>query len=370
MKVLHIQKVAGISGSERHLLGLLPELQRRGIDVQMCVLRTEGSSEFERHLERSGVSVVGIEAGPDVSVATPARISKLVRRFQPDLVHTHLIHGNLYGQLAARFSSRAGIVSLHSAHSLLVKQPARSATVFSLRNARLVIAISRFVADLAAEQGLVPKDKLRVIHYGIDDGQWTEHSPADPSGGEAFTVGVVGRLIQGKGHEWLFRAFARAKARVSPPMVLHVAGDGPLKERLEALADDLGVADDVRFFGHVDDIERFIGGCNVMVVPTLPELSEGFGLAALEGMAAGRTVIASRTGPLPELIEDGRSGLLVSPGDVEELEDTLVRVEASGDVRSEYGAAAKARAVSSFSLDAAVDKTVRVYEEVFRRPSP
>ena len=146
-------------------------------------------------------------------------------------------------------------------------------------------------------------------------------------------------------------------------MRLLVAGDGPLSDRSSAPG-DLGLGERVRFLGFVTDVRSFMGACDALAFPTQPELSEGFGLAALEAMAAARPVIASRVGSLPEVVSDEITGLLVEPQDVAELAAALVRLAENPTLRQELGEQGLIRAREAFSLEEMVERTLAVYNEV------
>ena len=105
MKVLHVQKVNGIGGSERHLLELVPRLRARGVDATFCVLTEAGSDEFVGLLETAGVPTHRVPAGPDLNPLLVSRLAAVVRRARPDLVHTHLIHADTHGQLATALTA-------------------------------------------------------------------------------------------------------------------------------------------------------------------------------------------------------------------------------------------------------------------------
>ena len=211
-------------------------------------------------------------------------------------------------------------------------------------------------------------DEVRVVPYGID----LDTRRLDPTtradvrrdyamGDDKVTVTIAARLIEGKGHEHLLDAL-HAAMPAAPHLTLLVAGDGPLRPQLEAQARSLP-EDTVRFLGFIDDTRGLIGASDVVVFPTLPSLGEGFGLTALEAMAAGVPVVASDVGALPEVVADGRTGLIVPGGDIPTLAQALIRL-ANGPVeRRRLGTAGLARARERFSLDVMVEATLAVYAE-------
>ena len=137
-----------------------------------------------------------------------------------------------------------------------------------------------------------------------------------------------------------------------------IAGEGPLRPSLERSAGALAAG--AAFLGQVDDMPRFMGACDVLLFPTLPGLGEGFGLAALEAMAAGVPVVATGVGALPEVVEHGVTGSVVAPG-ADTIAAALVRLGGDRDERTSMGKAGRERAATTFGIDAMVARTVDVY---------
>jgi glycosyltransferase involved in cell wall biosynthesis len=363
-----VQKAKGIGGSERHLLALLPGLMAKGIDAQMCVLTEGDGQRFVDALTASGVETAVVPGGLDADPRTAARVLRVVRRCRPDIVHTHLVHADLYGLSAARVVGIPGISSVHGAPAFYRRQPYRSVGQLCGRLARRRIAISHYVASFIRTQRLGRAADIRVVPYGIDPTEWfdergrRERARRGWEVGDDFVIGIASRLIPGKGHELLIDAVARRA--LEGPVRLMVAGDGPCRGVLEARARARCPPGSVVFLGFVEDVREMMAGCDVLVVPTAPELSEGFGLAALEAMAIGRPVVVTAVGSLPEVVVDGQTGVVVQPGSVDELADRLFELGSHPDICRQLGAAGAARAREVFGLDAMVDHTVRVYEEV------
>ena len=364
-----MQKASGIGGSERHLLSLLPALAEAGVEVRMCVAATGRANDFTDRLRELGVSYSTVDAGPHANPLLVAALRREMRAFRPDLAHTHLIHADLHGQLAARLAGVRGISSVHGTPSFYLREPYRTARRIAGRSTTRTIAISEHVRAFVERLGFARPGTARTVHYGIDASQWpsseAERTAARTSFGiddGEFTVGVASRLIPGKGHSVLLDAHARASRDVSR-LRLFVAGDGPLRAELERRAGELGLDGRVCFLGFVADIQRFMAACDALAFPTQPELSEGFGLAALEAMAAARPVIATRVGSLPEVVDDDVTGLLIAPGSVDELARALTRLADDETLRREMGERARIRAGDEFSLGAMVKRTLAVYAE-------
>ena len=168
VRVLHIQRVKGIGGSERHLLTLLPALARRGVDVKMCVLEMDGGERFVDALRRANIDVTTRKAGFDANPALLPGLVSDIRSYRPDVVHTHLVHADVHGLLAARAARVATVSSVHGTPAFYRREPYRSAGRLAGRLANRRIAISEHVATFLRAMRLAPPDRIRVVYYGID----------------------------------------------------------------------------------------------------------------------------------------------------------------------------------------------------------
>ena len=369
MRVLHIQKTSGIGGSERHLLSLLPGLRRRGAEVRMCLLGTDRFDRFVEPLEAAGIETTVLSAGPQLNPLLFRQVAREIRRFGPDVVHTQGPHAQIYGQPACRRAKVAAVSSFHSAHARFRRQPLGGVLRATGRLPRRTIAISSYVQTYLSDAGFARPERIRVVHYGIDAEGWELEEPRRAQAREQLglgegdvAVGVAARLIPGKGHAFVIDAIERAHRR-SPELRLMIAGDGPLRAELEAHAHRALPGGLATFCGHVEDMRDFIGACDVLAFPTLPELGEGFGLAALEAMAAGRPVVATSVGALPEIVEEGVTGNFVAPGDVDGLAEALVRLAGDRALRVSLGESGRTRCEDRYSIDRMLDGTEAVYRE-------
>jgi glycosyltransferase involved in cell wall biosynthesis len=366
LRVLHVQRAAGIAGSERHLAMLLPALADAGVDVRMLVAETRDGATFTRELRDRGVDVRGVPAGGHVSPPLVRRVRSEIRDFRPDLVHTHLVHADVHGLLAARRCGVPAVSSVHGTPAKLRREPLHAAAAAIGRIPAVTIAISRYVASFLRNERLRPADRIRVVHYGIDAEPWVA-SPDERRqlrarlrvAPDEVVVAATSRLIPGKGHADLIDAFGHARS-AHPRMRLLIAGDGPERDALESRA---AGTDGVEFLGFQDDVRAIVQAADVLAFPTAPELGEGFGLTALEAMAAGRPVVATRVGAIPEVVAHDATGWLVDPHDIPSLSEALVRLAGDPDRRAAQGARGARRAREQFSIDALVEGTVAVYEE-------
>jgi glycosyltransferase involved in cell wall biosynthesis len=353
--VLHLQKVAGISGSEAHLLSLLPRLRERGWDVRMLMLHEHepGAWDFARALESRGVPLDAIPLRADVDPIAFVQLTGYLARHRPQILHTHLVHADAYGQMAGmvarvpvRFSTKHGFNEFREGRAFALGDR----TVASL--AHVHIAISRGLARYLAQTEGFQEESFEIVHYGI-----TPNGEPKPYEDGVPRLLCVGRLIPIKGHIVLLRAFAAAKQEI-PALELDIAGRGPLEPALRALARELGVADSVRFLGYVAPIQDAIERSAIVVVPSM---GEGFGMVALEAMERARPVIAAEIGGLGELVRDGETGLLVEAGEAEPLRAAIVELAGSLERAAEMGRAGRQRALLEFLEQRCVDRTEILY---------
>ena len=354
--VLHLQKVAGISGSEAHLLSLLPRLKERGWDVRFLMLHEHepGAWDFARELTARGIPLEAIPLAADVDPVAFLRLAGYLARSRPRILHTHLVHADVYGQLTGaltgvpvRVSTKHGFNEFRENRGFALGDRA----IASLAHTH--IAISRGLARYLEEVEGFDGASFEIVHYGIDP----DGSPEPYRGNEPRLL-CVGRLIPIKGHIVLLRAFAEARREV-PGLRLDIAGRGPLEPALRALAKELEVEDAVRFLGHVAPIQRAIEQAAAVVVPSM---GEGFGMVALEAMERARPVIAAEIGGLGELVEDGVTGVLVPAGEAAPLARAIVGLASNLDLAAEMGKAGRRRAVEQFLQERCTDRTELLYE--------
>ena len=359
--ILHLQKVAGISGSEAHLLSLLPKLRDRGWDVRMLMLHENepGAWDFARALTARGVPLDSIPLRADVDPIAFVRLVAYLVRMRPAILHTHLVHADAYGLLAGtaarvpvRFSTKHGFNEFREAPYFGLADRA----VASLAHVHIAISrgLARYLEDVEGFDG----ESFEIVHYGIDpNGEPKPYADTVPR------LLCVGRLIPIKGHIVLLRAFADAKRQL-PELQLDVAGRGPLEPALRALVRELGVADSVHFLGHVSPIQAAIERAAVVVVPSM---GEGFGMVALEAMERARPVVAAAIGGLGELVRDGETGILVPAGEAEPLRDAIVRLAGDLDLARAMGEAGRRRALSRFLQTFCTERTELLYEGALGR---
>ena len=356
-EILHLQKVAGVAGSETYLLSLLPGLRERGWDARMLMLHAEepGAFEFKRELERRGVPVDAIRVRADVDPLAFGELVAYLARRRPAVLHTHLVHADVYGQLAAtiarvpvRFSTKHGFNEFRENRGFAFADR----LVAGLADVH--IAVSRGLARYLAETEGFAEDGFEIVHYGISPGT----SPPAYDGPPRLLC--IGRLIPIKGHLVLLRALARALDE-APGLELRVAGRGPLDPALRSIIDELGLGSHVQLLGQVSPIQKAIEEVGVVVVPSL---GEGFGMVALEAMERARPVIDSAVGGLVDMVRDCETGILVPPGEAEPLARAIVELVTDPARAARLGAAGREHALESFGTERSLERTELLYRSL------
>jgi glycosyltransferase involved in cell wall biosynthesis len=372
MRILHVQKASGIGGSERHLLMLLPALAERGHEVRMCVPLAAGGETFVEELRARGIATATAPAGPDLNPRLIGWLRREIERYGPDVVHTHLVHADLHGLASARLTGTPRLSTVHGPGAFSRSAPYRLATRLVGALAPLTIAISHHVRRALEESRQRRRGSVRVVHYGIDPVGWVASPGSRTKLRHSFgiapgevAVAICSRLIPGKGHGLLLDAVA-ATLRRAPAVRLLIAGEGPLRGSLERKACELPTGT-VRFLGFVDEVRPLMQASDLLAFPTSPRLGEGFGLAALEAMAAERPVVATDVGALPEVVESGETGILVPPEDAAALTDALVALASKPALREAMGRRGRERAMREFGIDTMVDRTLTAYGEAVAR---
>lgn len=387
MRVLFVNPGRGVGGAEESLFLLVEGLRAHGVDPAVAVF---GGGPFQDRLSALGVPIVRVEpprrvrnAGryrlPQTSLGalallsaglpTAIRLAALARRMGADVIHTNGMKAHLLGGLAGRLARVAAVWHLRD-----FPPAGRTGRLFvraARRLPQLVLAVSEAVAQTVrpADRGTTrvitlydPVDTRR-FHPGLSRAQFREQlgiGPAIP------LVGLIAHLTPWKGHE-LFLDIARAVIDTGSPARFVVVG-GPIYEtnghagyadRLHRRASGLGLADRVAFLGARTDVAEILTAVDVLVhCPTAPE---PLGRVLAEAMAVGRPIVAARCGGIPEIVEDGVTGLLVEPGDGAAFVSGVIRLLEDPTLRERLGGSGRLRAEARFGVEGHVKAVLEAY---------
>jgi glycosyltransferase involved in cell wall biosynthesis len=353
--IAYILKVKGVTGVERHVRDLCREFAR-DFKVYAFVLEKPDRPEDEycRSLEACGVTVYRFPVWKNFNRVALKGIRKQVIQHQIDIVHTHLMAGDIYGYfLRRKFADLVWLTSMHNVHSFTgMKTAVRWLYKHLLRKADRVIYIAEFMREHL--QPLIKARSASVIYHSVPD-------PGEAIGsGDPNEILFVGRLIHLKGCDDLLRSFALVKAG-SPEAFLTIVGDGPERSNLEKQAQELNLGSSVRFAGFQNDTASFFARAGIFV---LPSRSEGLVLTLLEAMAHGKAIVASRITSVPECIVDGESGLLTRPGDIYDFASALGQLLTDGHLRLCLGQAAREAYLKTFTTTRMITEYRRLYDSM------
>lgn len=372
MRVAHIIKVVRVAGAEQHLLALLPALRTRGIDAHIILL-VEPSNLMESFFcmasERQiPIQRLVINSHLDIGLFKSLRDALL--DLKPDIVHTHLLHADLYGIVAARWARVPVIITSRHNDNIFRRNPVMRLLNWTLWQISTGgIAISDAIRRFCIQVERASPDKITTIHYGLVPTQIDRKLGRTALRAElglpanAVLMGIVCRLIEQKGVTYALQAFAQLAAGF-PDAHLVIAGEGVLRPQLESEVITLAIKDRVHFIGWREDVTAVLAGLDMLLAPSL---WEGFGLIFLEAMNAQLPIIASAVSAIPEIIVDGETGLLVPMRDVNALVGALNTLLRDAPLRQHMGLLGQDRLETHFTLSRMVDKTIALYQQLLHR---
>ncbi|NMB45403.1 MAG: glycosyltransferase family 4 protein [Firmicutes bacterium] len=378
-----IRPAAG--GMLTHVEILMAGLRRAGYEITVACSIEETLMQRLRTIGVCRILPLDIGDGvrPWVDPLVIRRFARFLHRHPFDIVHAHGAKAGLVTRLALNYGNKLNypvVVSYHNEilpthrdvqqrrwRQFMERLLAKGTTHF--------IAVSPGIRDELLQTIGCPAEKVSFIPNGVlldkthepnrmvdaranHRAQWGWAEDAN-----IFVVGTACRLTREKGIDILLAAAARVVA-VESTLRFVIMGDGPLKEELKQDAQARGLSDHVRFLGFCDTARHLFPAFDTFV---LPSLTEGWPLSLMEAMVAGIPVIATRVGGIPEMVEAGRTGILVSPGEVEELTQALLAVARDRPLAKRLGSEAAEYAKKHFDAHFMVDQVERVYQRICQR---
>ena len=362
MRILQICSARTLGGGERHLADLANGLARRGHDVYAALVP---ASPLQSELsELPAENIIELPLRNSLDLTSALKLAQFVRQNQIEIVHAHLARDYPLAAFAARRAGGARLIltrhvlfPLSRVHRVLLRRVAR------------VIAVSQAVADGLIEQDIFERDKIVLIHNGIDLDRFAKTREDDAAerqkAGARLCVGMIGELAPIKGQENFLRAAAIVSSRRDDVDFI-IAGEdksrtGENRRLLERMIDELDLRQRVRIDGWADDVVELLRTLDVFVSASR---SESFGIAMVEAMASGVPVVATMTGGAQEIIDADKTGLLVPIGDAEGLAEAICELLDDPKRRERLAADARRMVSERFSLDRMVARTEQVYQEV------
>ena len=370
IRVLQVIPTLRCGGAERMVVNLMTHLDTRRFQVEAIILGRREGGILERTLVDEGfpISFLGKDGGFDPAMFL--RIRSGVRRFQPHVVHSHLCLHYVLPALA-RCCCLQHVTTAHLPGDTRYSRLVLPLTRLAFRRGVIPVAVSGEVAGWVSR--VCGVHACPVIRNGIPIGDYqrlaasrvawrAEHGLSDAD--VAFVC--VARLETQKNQALLLNAFARGFL-AEPRAHLWLAGDGTCRSDLERRACELGLAGRIRFLGQRADVPQILAAADVFV---LPSRNEGNPLALMEAMAAGLPVVATAVGGVPELVVEGKSGLLVTSGDSDGLASAMLGLFRNPEMRRRMAACSAAQAREGFSASRMAQAYAELYERVATGDAP
>ncbi len=390
VRILRVIARLNMGGPALHVSYLTRGLDQRGYSTTLVageLARGEDSMSFVA--DELGIEVIDVpELRREISpVSDPAAIRRLVhelRRIRPHILHTHTAKAGAVGRTAALLAGDARPpVIVHTYHGHVLRgyfDPLRTRffreTERALaRHTTRLIAVGPEVRDDLVALGVAPPEQFVVIRLGID----LEHRVAGDRRAEfrrlfgipeeRFVVGWIGRMTTIKRLPDVLTSF-RALLDRGVDATLCLVGDGPDRAAVERQASELGLARHILSVGYQEDVAPYYSFFDALL---LPSANEGTPVVAIEALAAGRPVVATRVGGLPDVVSEGEDGFLVEVGDVDALASSLERLARDPALRARMGAAGPPRVIPRYRVERLVDDVDQLYRELLslkRLPLP
>lgn len=369
IKILFVITSTGVGGAEKIVYYTITGLDRTRYDLLMCSLKEKG--EIAADLEHEGIKVscLKMSDGDTLrgwwdSFGALFRLSVYCRRLKPTIVHSLLFRANMIARLAG-FLARVPIVI--SSVRVMGGEKKYYYTLEKVTSFMVdrYITVSESVKDHLVQMANIPAKKITTIYNGValnDRCGYPHGAQQLPCGLEAHDrlLLTVGRLHKQKGYDFLIQAFATVRKECSTVKLL-IVGEGEEENNLKNLAKSLDLTDQIIFTGLFLDSGKIFPLAELFI---LPSLWEGMPNAVLEAMAAGKPVVATEVGGVPELVLHGETGLLVPPRDPDALARAILDL-CTDPVRARtMGEAGRVRVQEHFSIASMLDKTEHLYHEL------
>jgi glycosyltransferase involved in cell wall biosynthesis len=375
-----------MGGPTLHVSYLSAGLRERGYEtILVAGSVSKGEQSMAYVAEELDVPVVTIphlhrEISPVRDLLATWRLARMMRVERPTILHTHTAKAGAVGRAAALLAGRSRPpIIVHTFHGHVLRGYfGRFWTGFFRLLERLLaritdvlVAVSPEVRDELVALGVAPASKFRVIRLGIElDNRISSDGTARAEtrrvmgvADDRFLVGWIGRMTGVKRTDVLLKGF-RALRDEGVDAVLCMVGDGPDRGAVEELAGELGIVRDCLFAGYQEEVGPFFAAFDVFV---LPSGNEGTPVTAIEALAGGCPVVATRVGGVPDVVEDGVDGYLIEPAAVQELAARLAELARDPELRTRMGAAGRERMQTRYAVDRLVDDVDRLYRELLER---
>lgn len=355
------------------LITLIRNIDKEKYQIMLCVLNYK-ENHWGKEFEKYGGKIINLNIDSHNPFKIIRRIVNCIENEKPDIVQTHEMKMNILGRLAAIKAKSPIIIG-----TIWTLRDTAFSTIRRVRDrllsplhkyldsrSRVVIAISNAIKR--DWDPLNRKSLYKVIYIPYDPERINKSSDIAnfhrlmdfEKNKNIFIIGVISRLSEEKGIQYLLRSIPKI-LKQEKNIAVYIAGEGKYKPKLEALINKLKISNYVRMIGHINNINAFLEKIDLFVQPSR---SESLGIAIMEAMAKGVAVIATRVGGIPEIIENGKTGLLVNKKDPEDLAEKIIYLIKNADLRNKLGNEGQAVIAKRFGVREFVKETTDLYEKL------
>ena len=341
------------------MLSVMRELSNRGYKVTL-VCKPE--AEIIGHAKKEGIEVFPMRIAGDFDPLSIFKIINIYRKGKIDIVVANVGKDIRLAGLAAKFASNVSVIALHQVDSEIKNNLRYRITYNSLAKLIVVNSFSTKNTLLKSAPWLMD-EKIKVVYHGIDSEKYTERNTTDLRSQLGLSqadliIGFVGRLSVQKGIKYMLDAF-RLIAEKYKNVHLVIAGSGELEGMIKEVVTKFNLENRIHLLGFRKDIPNLMMTFDIFL---LPSLWEGFGIVLIEAMAAGKPVVATSTSSIPEIVEDGRSGILVPPENAEAISDALIKLISEPELRTKFGKEGQKIVREKFTTE----RMIKDYEKIFQ----
>jgi L-malate glycosyltransferase len=360
---LHIDTARSWRGGQNQALLTVLGLRARG---HRTVLVAHPEGELARRASE-GHDLIRLAPSHELDFAAALRLTRVLRQYRPDLIHAHDPHAVSVAAMALSTMSGNRQPALVIARRVDFHLKNNALSRWKYKQVDAAICSSHAIRAMVVEDGIA-EDRAFTVYEGVQVERIASHPATDvhqalwlPAG--ASVVGNIAALVTHKGQRFLIDA-APAIVRAHPDTQILIFGEGELRPSLQRQIHQLGLDHHVHLVGFRPDILSLLKSLDVFVMSSI---TEGLGTSILDAMAASKPVVGTRAGGIPEVVEDGVTGLLVPTHNPQALADAIVQLLRDAALRRRMGEAGLARVRERFTVDRMVDETLAAYEVVAGR---
>lgn len=363
INLIFISLSLDIGGIETLILEICKRINTRKYAPKVCVFEKNGALQAE--FEEADIPLYILENNQGLDISLPFRLALLLKKLNADIVHTHNHSVWLYGGIAAKIANVPLVHTEHTSPHYNVKRWYKIERYLSLVTNKIT-AVSQSISSFMIEKEHITADKIEVIHNGIDCESYQVKIDKAEKRKELgirekdLVIGNVARFFPNKDQECLLKAFRIVSDRV-PESKLLIAGDGPLKNSLFQLREELKLKDNVQFLGNRRDIPELL---KVFDVFALSSIKEGLPITILEAMASGLPVVATDVDGNPEVVINNNTGYIVPPKNPKLLAEKIIKLLLNGETRRKMGQNSRERVEREFSFDKMISKYDTLYRSI------